>query len=362
MNHDLIVDLIKKECIDIKSQNRIKLNLNNIISHQYLVNMILKIFNTKTKCKNIDNILGISHLGRHIASIMSYNHNIPLLCLTGNKKKILIGKYNDNANCLVILDTLGDIFKLLNNLNFLKKNLLNLTDICVIYNSCMEKLENINLHYLFDETLLKNTLVIKNIIKIEKHDFSTRYELFTNKVLKKIFNFIKAKKSCIGYYCEISEIKELVLKVDQIGKNIVLLVVKPSIIDNFCKSYGNALKKLSERHGFIIVNDTGLSNINYINKEDIEWSDIMTIYPNNFVCDNFEKIAFLSLKSNYNDHKNIIGQFSGFYKIDRVNISNKLNNIEDVKKCNLKNFDIVLLGNNVYSDKIINFINQNMDL
>ena len=31
-------------------------------------------------------------------------------------------------------------------------------------------------------------------------------------------------------------------------------------------------------------------------------------------------------------------------------------------KCNFKNFDIVLLGNNVYSDKTVNFINQNMDL
>ena len=88
----------------------------------------------------------------------------------------------------------------------------------------------------------------------------------------------------------------------------------------------------------------------------------MTVYPNNFVYTNkLEKLAFLSLKSNYQDSNNIIGQFSGFYKADRLNISNKLKNIDELKKCNFKNFDIILLGQQLMNEKVIKFVNKSMD-
>lgn len=361
MNNELIIDLIEKDCISVQNNN-IKMKLDDIISYQYLVNMIVKQFNNKTKFKDINNILGISHLGKHLASVMSYSFNIPLLCISGNKNKKIIGKYEDNANCLVITDSLTDIFDLLNNLNSLKKNMINVTDICSVY--CINNFNvNLNLHYIFSELELKRNLVANDFIKLDKYDFESRYKIISNKILKKVLNLIKIKNSYLAYYCEISAIKELLIKVDQIGKDIILLVIKPCIIENFTKSYGIALKKLSNKHNFMIVVDNGLSNINYINKDELEWVDIMTIYPNNFAhSKNLDSIALLSLKSIYKDNDNIIGQFSGFYKADRLNISSKISSIDEIKKCNFKNFDLVLLGQQLINEKVFNFINKSMVL
>ena len=53
-------------------------------------------------------------------------------------------------------------------------------------------------------------------------------------LIKKGTNVIQKKGYGVISDQEISEIKELVIKVDQIAKDIVMLIIKPSIIDNFC--------------------------------------------------------------------------------------------------------------------------------
>ena len=116
---NLILDLFNKNIIYFDN-NTIKVVFNNLISYPYIVNTIVKFMYDKIKFIEYTNILGLSHSTMHLASILSYNHNIPLLIL--NKNKLINGVYEDNNSVVILNDTKN----LLKYISILESNKLNI--------------------------------------------------------------------------------------------------------------------------------------------------------------------------------------------------------------------------------------------
>ena len=185
---NLIIDLFKKK-IFILEDNTINCKFNILISYPYLINTIIKFIYEKIKYIESTNIIGVCNCMQHISSIISYNHNIPLLML--NKNRIVDGVYEDN-NCVILFNSILDNrSKLLKYVSILEANKLNISCIFNIYNNnSITNMENYKIMSLFDANYIIKLLISKNLVKNDYFNYS-------NQLTSKIKRLIKIKKSNI---------------------------------------------------------------------------------------------------------------------------------------------------------------------
>jgi hypothetical protein len=348
---NLIIDLFNKKIIKLEN-NTIICEFNNLISYPYLINTIVKFIYEKLKLIETTNIIGNCNCMQHISSIISYNHNIPLLML--NKNKLVDGLYEDN-NCIVLFnDILDNRRKLLKYISILEANKLNINCIFNIYDDNSRKIidgQKYKIISLFDANYILKLFISKNIINNDYFNYS-------NQLTTKIKRIMKIKQSKICYECNITNIKDLVREVDNIGSHIVVLKICSNNIENFNIMYGNALNKLANNHNFIIIDNIGIYDFSHIKIENYRWCDILTTYNVNIQC----KKDLIYINSNNMDiiNNNFVGIISdnvtnGQY----LHISNTINSIEKLKILNLSQYNLITIDNNICNEKIINYINNN---
>ena len=370
---ELILELISKKYIQFNtnnssSNNPLIFDFKNIISYQYLINNIIKLLFNKIRYIDYNNIIGVPSTGIHIASILSYNHNIPLLMFSKHNLVQMIGDYEDNTKCVVITDLIYTGSSILKYLNLLKKSHIIVTDIITICDSNNIKNDCIlkyNIHSLFDTYYIINLATIKQLLindnyklnifkQSSKESFVYRIKLTENQCLKNIFKLIETKKYRICFSNYLTDIKELVRLINIIGKYITILEINSYQIDNFTHKYGEALRKLANNFDFFIVNDIGVTNMKYLNPDMFNWCSAITISDNIELKSNMldNKSNFLVINNSYqtqmtiNKYKqNIIG-----YRGDIINdksllsFTDNINKIDDIKNIDYKKYDIITLG------------------
>jgi hypothetical protein len=269
-----------------------------------------------------------------------------------NKNRIVDGIYEDN-NCVVLFnDILDNGNKLLKYISILEANKLTISCIFNIYDeNSVKNIEKYKIISLFDTNYIIKLLISKNIINND-------YFNYNNKLTLKIKRLIKLKKSKICYECNIRNIKDLVREVDNIGSKIIVLKICSNNIEYFNISYGNALNKLALNHNFIIIDNIGIYNYNHINIENYRWCDILTTYNVSIKCE--KDLIYI----NSNNLSIINNDFVGIMSENITNgqylhISNTIYTIEDLKKINMSQYDLVSIDNNMCNDKIIKYINTN---
>jgi hypothetical protein len=346
---NLIIDLFNKKIITI-DDNTINCKFNNLISYPYLINTIVKFIYDKIKYIESTNIIGMCNCMQHIASIISYNHNIPLLML--NKNRIVDGIYEDN-NCVILFnDILYNGTKLLKYISILEANKLTISCIFNIYDdNSVKNIEKYKIISLFDTNYIIKLLISKNIVKND-------YFNYNNQLTIKIKRLMKIKKSKICYECNITNIKDLVREVDNIGSKIIALKICSNNIDNFNINYGHALNKLASNHNFIIIDNIGIYNYDHINIENYSWCDILTTYNVYIKCKKY--LIYI----NSNNLSIINNDFVGIMSENVTNgqylhISNTIYTIEELKNIKISRYDLITIDNTVCNDTIIKYINTN---
>lgn len=339
---DLIIDLFNKKIL-IFNNNVIHTNFQELILYPYLVNIICNFIYDKIKFLEYNSIIGISDSAKHISSILSVKYNIPLLMYS--KKRNIYGNIKDDLNTILINDCINDDLGIIKYVNLLKSNKINLSKIFVLYsNNC-----NIsNLIYLFDKVYLIKLLQIKN--KIPRN-------LNEKKIINIVRNLIKQKKTSIGYECNLTNIKDIITKVDNIGSKIIFLKICSNKIDDFNIKYGNALNKLAKNHKFFIIDDLGIYNKKHNKIEN--WCNFITTYNNKIEYDSDINYIYINDKNNKYINDNIFGVIGNVLIINSFNISNTINNTFKLKDVILLNYDIIMINDDFCNNKIIDFINKN---
>ena len=340
---NLIIDLFNKKIIIINNED-ISINFDILLSYPYIINNIVKFIYDKIKFLEYTNIIGIN-TSSHIASILSYNHNIPILFI--NKNNLIKGVYDDDNTIILFNDVIDNKSKILKYISILKSNKLNIKYIFTIYNkNNSNKLDNVI--SLFDYNYLTQLLVSKNIIK----DYFN-----TKPLLKKIKQIISLKKSKICYDCNLTNIKDIITDVDNIGKYIVMLKICSNNITQFNPNYGNALKKLANNHNFIIIDDLGIYDTTHMNLSKYKWCDIITTY-NQYLKASIDLIYINNNISNITT--NILGIMGNITNGNYLYLSNTIDNIETLKTNINNKYDILVISNTFCNDTIIKYINSNL--
>ena len=346
---NLIIDLFNKKIITLDN-NTINCKINNLISYPYLINTIVKFIYEKLKYIESTNIIGTGNCMQHIASILSYNHNIPLLML--NKNRIVDGIYEDN-NCVVLFnDILDNEYKLLKYISILEANKLTINCIFNIYdNNSVKNMEKYKIFSLFDANYIIKLLISKNIVKND-------YFNYNNHLTTKIKRLIKIKQSRICYECNITNIKDLVREVDNIGSKIIILKICSNNINNFNINYGNALNKLATNHNFIIIDNIGIYNYEHIDINNYCWCDILTTYNVSIKCD--KELIYINNNNLSIINNNFVGIMSDTITNGQyLHISTTIYTIEKLKNIKIEKYDLICIDNLVCNDTIIKYINKN---
>ena len=386
---DLIIDLIKKNLIKIDLNNKdnpISFNFKNLIAYQYLINSISKMIYNKLRLIEYEHIIGVSNTGIHISSILSYNYNINLLMYSNHTLKQIYGVYEDNTSCVII----GDIIYTGNTLkkytNILNKHLLKVNNIIFLCNNLQNnplKIQDCNIHSLFDIyyiiNILKKKQMINNptildIYNIDKREFlNYRQKFINNTIGQKLISICKTKKTRICFSCNMYDIKEIINMITIVGKYICLLSINSYLIDNFTLKYGVALQKLANNYNFILLNDIGISDIKYIKPSITTWCDLVTINCNTVINTNnttntnmFKTLNFIVNGNGSNGNgsngngsngngsngtilndknNNIVGYKNNFVNNNSfLRITDTINNIENFNISTHSNYDIIALG------------------
>jgi len=338
---NLIIDLFKKNIIEYKD-NIIIFSYNKLVLYPYIINSLVKFIYDKIKFLEITNIIGINNISTHLASIISYNHNIPLLQL--NKNKLINGSYEDINSTIFINNGSSNINKYL---SLLKSNKVTISYIFNIYTN--KNIDSYNVISLFDYNIIYKTLLSNNLIN-RYIDLNDNYIL-----LKTIRRLINIKKSKICYSCNLTNIKDIVREIDNIGKYLIMIKICSNNIDNFCLNYGQALQKLSQNHNFIIMDDVGIYNFDHINLINYKWCNILTTYN----CDiEYKKDLIYINNSNKVINSNFVGVIGNIIEGNHLSISNKISNTDELKQININIYDIIQLDGKFCSNKVINYINS----
>ena len=284
--NDLIVDLYQKNCIKLgsfKLKNNdispIYIDMKNIISYPYIVNSIISLFSEKILQTNFKLVCGIPYGGMHIASIVSYKYNYPLLLLrketkSYGTKKILEGEYHDNDKCIVFEDVITTGSSLVKYLKTLTRHKIVVNDVFVICDRKQVKNDNLlhyNVHTLFTMYDVLNILLINNNINMTQmeslttfvaekakknynYSYEDRKRLTTNGILKDLYDIIISKRSLIILNCsKMNDAKIIIQYANLLGNYICLLHINSSAISDLSQTIIDGLQKLAIHYNFKIM-------------------------------------------------------------------------------------------------------------
>lgn len=392
MKDKLIIELFNKNCIkfgDFKlkdgSKSNIYIDLKNIISYPYILNIILDELYNKIKTLEYNRLIGVPYGGLVISSGMASKFNIPMLLIRKEikkygLKKAIEGEYSENDKCLVIEDTITTGSSAIQFIEMIQKYKLLVHDVLVICDRRIEQkynFKNINIHSIFTlndiiEVLYSNKYIKMDIYsnikqKIDKINYDDYSPNFDNTNIIKIIDSIKNNKTKYCFDTKFESITQIIELINFYKTHICILKIYSNIINNYTVNDGLKLKALAQKYNFLIMDGTMFSYNNdlfiteYTKNKIYSWVDLITL--SNMHDDTIYKIVdeinnkltfnVSVIYTNYdsknnilntiNTHKNIIGLYN--YNID-CNIL-----IFDDLKTKNNNANIIILD---YKDYTIN--------
>ena len=287
MKDFLIKELIDNNCIKFGNYtlkngeiSKYYFDIKNIISKP---DLLIKIGDELYKTLNdFDIICGIPYGALPIATYISIKYNKPLIYIRDKKKtygteKLIEGSYNKNDRCVIIDDVITTGFSLENEINKLK-NVVNIVDIAVIINRQQNPVCSIN----FKSLLYKNDII--------------RYMLQN----------ISQKKSKLIFSADLSDYKQIINILNNIGEYIVACKIHYDIIKNV-EEFIPILIDLSIKYNFLIMEDRKFNDISSIvnlqYKKFYNWADLITVHSlvSSNVLDNLSGVLIVANMSN-NDY------------------------------------------------------------
>lgn len=378
----IIIELLNKNLITISGEDKIYFNFNNLVSYPYLNNNIIKLIYNKLKVLSNDNIVGISNITKHYASILSHNYDINLLLFSDNNIKKIYGKNEPGQNCTILTDNIYTSQTLKKHIYFLKKQDLKIDNIIVLCNNGFKPdIQDVHFHYILDIEHIKYIISLHRNLESKKFLEYRVNHINKKPISKQILEICREKKTRIGIDCTKNNIKDIIKIIEITGGYISIFFVNSYIIDNFSVNYGIALKKLADKYNFVLVNNILLSDKKYINTNIFEWCSIITIIQhfNTGSIDIDKNIQYIVTSSEYDSinkidymikyyNKNIIGYKNNFVSDSQyLRFTPTINSLDYLKKKHY-NFDVIVISDTLVNQNksasdchlILNYINNQL--
>ena len=300
----LIIELFNKKCIRFGkfklkdgSESKIHIDLRNVISYPYILNIIIKEVNKKLSVLECDRIIGIPYGGIVLSSCLCSTYKVPMILVRKEQKqyglkKHIEGEYKENDKCIIIGDTITNGSSTIEFINKVKRYKLVIKDLIVICDRRIGKynFEGITIHSLFTihdiitvlyNNFLINVTVYNNILSdITKISYAKYTANYSNPVLIKILKNVEKKKNNYCFELKYNTFKEIENFIAFYKDYICIIKLYSDLVVDFNK---DKLIEYAQKYNFVII-ESKLFNYSediflneYTQHKMYEWCDMIEL-------------------------------------------------------------------------------------
>ncbi len=287
MNRDtFILELYQKGIIktgDFTLKSGIKSNiyvdLRSLIAYPSLMAQVIEMIYQKTQGTQYSQICGCAYTGIPIATGISLKYGVPMVLKRKEKKdygtkKMLEGIFRSGEKCLLIDDVITSGSSLKENIEELEKEGLEIVKICVLIDRRT------------GEDVLENKYPIESVFTLKEiMDIREKYH-YHSKIANQIVQLITKKETNLVLSADVTTKNELIKLADELGPYICILKTHIDIITDFDWEMMAMLKRLSQKHGFFILEDRKFADIGNTVQQQLyggfysiaQWADLITVH------------------------------------------------------------------------------------
>lgn len=312
--------LVDIECIKfgnftLKSgqQSPIYIDLRELVSYPNLLQNLAILFQEKIP-ENIDRVCGVPYAALPMATAISLHSNLPMIikrkeAKSYGGKKIIEGKFNKGDKIILIEDVITSGISLEETIVQLETEGLVIEKILVVLNreqGGVEKLQQkgYTVEALFSMTSLMQALHQENKIDANVYqsviDFLAASQTVNNKIeepfrlptkhknpkAQQLLNISNTKKSNIIASVDLTTTQAILNFLDKVGNKICAAKLHIDIVSDFSEQFIIDVKKLSQQHNFMLIEDRKFADIGNTQLLQISkgihhiasWADFVTIH------------------------------------------------------------------------------------
>ncbi|CAG2226515.1 UMPS [Mytilus edulis] len=330
---NLILELHKKEAVKfgnftLKSgiQSPVYFDLRVIVSYPKLMKIVAELMwdlVEKDNC-HFESICGVPYTALPIATVLSVDHNYPMLIRRKEAKdygtkKMIEGHYKPGEVCLIVEDVVTSGTSVLETVQTLGDVNIKVTDAVVLMDreqgaKTTLKNKGINVHSVctlsqvldvlssagkLDQDTVNRT---KQFIQQNRFDvpnssdssqkkksqtYKERSSTCTHPLVQQLYKIMHLKKSNLALSVDLQNSQQILQTVDKLGPHLCIVKTHVDIIEDFSPQFTASLRDLAAKHNFLIFEDRKFGDIGKTVKSQYEggiykissWADIVNAHP-----------------------------------------------------------------------------------
>ncbi|XP_077994571.1 uridine 5'-monophosphate synthase-like [Glandiceps talaboti] len=286
-------------------QSPVYFDLRVIVSYPKLMSDVAEFLWQAVDKENakFDSVCGVPYTALPLATLMSANHNVPMLMRRKEAKgygtkKIIEGCFKLGEKCLVVEDVVTSGSSVMETVQALTQEGIVVTDAVVLLDrqqggkqrlqhqginlQCVcgmsDILEVLEKHGKLDVETVKavQQFLAENMFKLDQGygepeqqnkkskkglRYHERAQLCTHPVAKQLLEIMDTKQTNLCFSPDVTKCDELLKLTDSVGPHICLLKTHIDVLEDFSQDFIKSLQELAEKHNFLIFEDRKFADI-----------------------------------------------------------------------------------------------------